>query len=422
MSIGVDIVKIERIRSLLEHPGFLERFFTAREREYLKERNNSPTRVAGMFAAKEAISKVLGTGIGRLALSDMEILHNDAGEPTVSFSESARKLLESRGLVGIELSISHENEYATAVAVGGASRRRLPAGLRINPDLALSLVRRDRDGYKTQYGKVAVIGGSVGMAGSVCMAAQAALRTGAGMVYAVVPKSIADIVQIKLTEVIVRPIEDEGRGHFLAKNVQDVIKAVADCDAVAVGPGIGRTPGGPLFLREIVENTKCPLVLDADALYALAQDRDILKSCPGRAVITPHAMEMSRLTGYTTREIARDRARIASEFADKNHIMVVLKGAATVICDGPLYFLNNTGNPGMATAGSGDVLTGMMAALLGYGYRQLLAVRLAVYIHGLAGDLAKLEIGEDGMIATDLIKRIPRVLKILQELKEDESN
>lgn len=419
MRVGIDVVKIERIKHLQRHKNFFEKVFTSKERAYIEQNGAKAVTVAGLFAAKEAVAKALGRGLGPVSFQEIEIVHDPSGKPGVQVTGAGAALLQEKEFSELQISISHESEYAVAIALAlgkiASSRR---AAVSIQPELAFSLLHRDRQGYKTQYGSIGLIGGSTGMAGSICMSAQAAMRTGAGMSYAIVPASLAAIAQCKLTETIVRPIADDGRGCFTMRTVSDVLRAAESCNALAIGPGLGRDSDTPVWLRAVLENTNVPIVLDADALYAVAQDRSLLKLCRGRCAITPHEAEMSRLTGASLLQIRARRAQIATEFAAEYGILVVLKGADTVISDGAVYYLNNTGNPGMATAGSGDVLTGMMAALFGYGYPLRLAVRLACYLHGAAGDLAREEKGEDGMIATDIIAQIPYALKMMKEIAE----
>lgn len=416
--IGVDIVKVSRIEEMLEHPNFLPKVFTEKERKYIEKKRTNAETIAGLYAAKEAISKVFGTGIGSFSFQDVDIRHDSKGQPYAIFTENGEAMLEERKLSDIELSISHEKEFATAVAVG--IEKSMPSlhwgALKVYPELTQSLLTRDRKGYKGNYGRVAIVGGGIGMAGSVCMAAQAALRTGSGLVYAVVPKAIADIVQIKLTEVIVVPIEDDGTGRFLAKYADQVVKAIESCDAVGLGPGLARGEDSVAWMEEILLHYEGRIVIDAGALNLISEHIDLLQHVANRAILTPHEMEMHRLTGLSLEQIRADRPTTASTFASKHAVICVLKGADSVIADGALFFLNNTGNPGMATAGSGDVLTGMIASFLGNGYKTMLSARLGCYIHGTAGDLCKERFGEDGMIATDMIEAIPYAMKQLKEL------
>lgn len=426
--LGVDIVKIERVEKWKEHDGFLQRVFTPVELEYIKKKHYRSETIAGLFAAKEAISKALGTGIGKISLKEIEIFHLESGKPEVRLSGNTARIFEEIGTKSVEISITHEKEFAVAVAEVKGFETNLKE--QIDEELCNSLLKRDRTGYKTQYGKIAIVGGSRGMVGAVCMACEAALRAGAGLVYAVVPKSIESVVQIKLTEAMVIGIEDGGTGKFSEKYANEVINAVKNCDCVAIGPGLGRSENMTEWLEKVVNSIDCPLVLDADALFALSKKMSILKANgifnesvfykkeefikKSKFILTPHEMEMSRISGVEINELRKDRENSALNFAKKYDCIVVLKGSGTIVTDGNKIYINKTGNPGMATAGSGDVLTGITAALTGFGYAPLLASRLAVYIHGLSGDIARKEFGEDGLIATDIIRALPKAVKIMR--------
>ncbi len=448
--LGVDIVKIERVEKWKEHDGFLQRIFTPKELEYIKERHYRTETIAGIFASKEAVSKALGTGIGEASFKEMEIFHTESGKPVVELSGKTGEILRKLGMNHIELSIAHEKEFAVAVvdlrgvevsitheedpAVSIAEIKQIKK-LHIDKELCNSLLKRDKTGYKTQYGKVAIVGGSRGMAGAVCMACEAALRAGAGLVYAVVPKSIESVVQIKLTEAMVIGIEDDGTGKFSEKYVNEVIDAVKNCDCVAVGPGLGRTEEMTKWLEKVVSSIDCHVVLDADALFALSKKTSILKVDEfssesfsneidkfikkPKFILTPHEMEMSRISGIEINELRKNRENSALNFAKEYDCIVVLKGSGTIVTDGNKTYINRTGNPGMATAGSGDVLTGITAALVGFGYAPLLASKLAVYIHGLSGDIGKEEVGEDSLIATDIIKNLYRAFKFIKLNSEE---
>lgn len=419
MAIGVDIVNVERISKMKHKDRFIHHVFTPNEEAYIQKRKNKDQTIAGLFAAKEAISKVFGTGIGNLSFQDIEISHTANGAPFCRLNDKIKEMMKRRAFTSLDISITHEKELAVAMAMGVEGERVRMNDYHLDKELVFSLLKRDKKGYKYNYGKIAIVGGSAGMAGSVCLAAQAALRTGSGMVYVLVPRSIAEVVQLKLTEAIVVGIEDEGKGYFLSTYAKETVDALQGFDCIAIGPGLGRSSGIPVWLRHVLENVDAPLVLDADGLYAVAQDRALLKECAISSVVTPHEQEMSRLTGYTLQEIRENRANVALEFAKKHQVHVVLKGAETVITNGDVYYLNNTGNPGMATPGSGDVLTGVIASLLGYGYAKFTAIRLGTYIHGLAGDYARDDKGEDGLIASDIIYNLPYVLKDLKEIADE---
>lgn len=271
---------------------------------------------------------------------------------------------------------------------------------------------RPADSNKGDYGRVLIVSGSVGMTGAGCLSAEAALRTGAGLVYLAVPAAIASIYDAVLTESITLPLEDKGRG-YLDKGCLDAIqKHLERCHVAAVGPGLSAGGDIPVIVGEIIKRSPVPLVLDADALNAIAADVRVLgkKSCD--IVVTPHPGEMARLMGISIDDVQNNRVRAAREFAAQWKVIAVLKGARTVIAlpDGTVY-LNTTGNPGMATAGTGDVLTGMIAGLAGQGVPLAEAAVASVYLHGCAGDEAAAEKGMYGMIAGDLVRRLPYTMK-----------
>lgn len=405
MEVGVDICEIARIKKIENKPAFLRKILTEEEKEAWGDRLGRPESLAGIYAAKEAVMKVLGKGWGPVGFHDIEIFRRAEGGPEVSLSLTAQGILEAMGLGEVRLSISHDGGLAVASAVAGPGQ----PPLRFSEELNHSLLGRDRSGYKSQYGKLAILGGSAGMAGSVCMAAQAALRSGTGLVYVLVPETISQIVQVKLTEAIVIPLSDGGRGRLTPAAVQEILDRSEEWDCLAMGPGMGRARESMAAFQTLLPLLDLPLVLDADGLFALAEAPEILKEAKREVVITPHEMEMARLLGRKVGEIREERLEAAKEFSNTYGAVTVLKGPDTVITDGKVHYINSTGNPGMATAGSGDVLTGMLGGLIAHGYRPMLASRLAAYLHGLAGDLAAYDLSQEGMTAGDIISAIPRV-------------
>jgi NAD(P)H-hydrate epimerase len=262
--------------------------------------------------------------------------------------------------------------------------------------------RRKNDANKGDFGKVLVIAGSSGMMGAAVLAAKAALRTGSGTVTLCVPDTLKnDINSISLEATVIGFSElNENFKRF---------------DVIAVGPGLGKGPKISKMIKDIItsKSSDAPLVLDADGLNAIT-DKRILKGSKKEIVITPHPGEFSRLTGMGVQEIQRDRNGTAGRFASKNKLTVLLKGANTVIAgkDGKIL-INPTGNPGMATGGSGDVLTGIIASLIGQGIPPFDAAAAGAYIHGMAGNLAVSIKGEHGMIASDIIDSIPYTMNML---------
>ena len=256
-------------------------------------------------------------------------------------------------------------------------------------------IKRKSNSHKGDYGKVLVIAGSPGMLGAGVLATRAALRAGSGLVYWAVPKELKDAANIATPEVIVLDY--------------DQINGL-EPDVVAIGPGVGRSKIIHKLLHSLVIKNMA-LVIDADAINVLSQDIYTLQKSRCPIILTPHPGEMSRLTGISVARIQSNREQIASEYAVKWNAIIVLKGEKTVVAapNGKKY-INSTGNPGMATAGMGDALTGIIASFIGQKIPIFEAVCKAVYIHGLAGDFALKEFGECGMIASDLIDKIPKAI------------
>ncbi len=271
---------------------------------------------------------------------------------------------------------------------------------------------RDRDSHKGDFGHLMVIAGSLGKAGAAVMAAKGALRTGAGLVTVATPNSVVPIVQQALFEAMCIPAAESIDGTLGVGAETELLRAGAKMTACAIGPGLSTHPETVTAVRNLVPRLPVPLVIDADGLNALAGSLDILKKAAGPVIMTPHPGEMARLLGIPASQVQQDRIGAASGFARRYNVTLVLKGAGTVVASprGPV-FINSSGNPGMATGGTGDVLTGMIGSLLAQGYPAEQAACLGVYLHGVAGDLAAEEKGEQGMIAGDLIERIPDAIK-----------
>jgi ADP-dependent NAD(P)H-hydrate dehydratase / NAD(P)H-hydrate epimerase len=277
----------------------------------------------------------------------------------------------------------------------------------ITKDALRSLIPpRAPDSHKGDFGRVLLIAGSLGKTGAAALAAAGALRSGAGLVTVACPRSCLPIIAAYGREFMTEPLDETPSGtvHFAAAEAVLALQA----DVIALGPGLGRGEGVSTFVRELVEKSEVPLVLDADALNALADEPSVLQGREGRdLIITPHPGEMARLMGCTTEDVQADRLGVAREFASRHGVYVVLKGYRTLIATpaGPV-FVNPTGSPGMATGGTGDVLTGMVAAWLGQLLDAEAACRLAVYLHGAAGELADADAGEASMVAGDLADHI----------------
>ena len=273
-------------------------------------------------------------------------------------------------------------------------------------DVLAFLPDRPADAHKGDFGKVLLLCGSLGYTGAAALSAMGALRTGSGLVFLGVPESIYAIEAVKLTEAIVFPLPDED-GKFSKDAVYQVQKYLKDMDAALIGPGLGQSEGTFAMVRYILENFNGPVVLDADGINVICQHMDILRGRTSPTILTPHAGEFARLLGKTI----ENRKQDAMDFAKTYGVNLLLKGHNTVITDGHKCYINPTGNPGMAVGGSGDVLAGMITALLGLGIAPLEAAAAGAWIHGAAGDICSAEIGQYGMLPSDMLNVLPRLLK-----------
>jgi len=271
---------------------------------------------------------------------------------------------------------------------------------------------RHSESNKGDYGRVFLISGSTGMTGSGCLAAEAALRTGAGLVYLGVPSALAPVYGAAIREPVIIPLEDGGTGYLSKTSIPGLLQNLKGKDVIAVGPGLSMREGIAEVVAEIIKSSEVPLVLDADALNAISKDTSILRHLRTGAVITPHPGEMARLVGTSVSDIQSNRIGWAKEFSGRWNVITVLKGAKTVVAkpDGTVY-INPTGNSGMATGGSGDVLTGVIAGLAAQGAKPEDAAVAGVYLHGLAGDMAAKKKGEYGLVAGDIVDELPGVIR-----------
>lgn len=271
---------------------------------------------------------------------------------------------------------------------------------------------RSKNSSKGDFGRVLLVTGSSGMTGAGCLAAVSAFRTGAGLVYIASPASISFIYACNVMEAINIQLEDERKGILSKRCISVLDFSMRGKSVIAVGPGLTTILGVKNVVKHILKKSNVPLVIDADALNIISKRVSLLAEIRAGAVITPHPGEMSRLTGKSIEYIMANRIETAREFAVKWRVTVVLKGADTVTAlpNGDTY-INSTGNPGMATAGAGDVLTGVIASLIGQGIPMEKAAVTGVYLHGLAGDIASAEFGEYGMIASDIAAKLPAAIK-----------
>jgi hydroxyethylthiazole kinase-like uncharacterized protein yjeF len=408
MTLGIDVVPVARIIAAIERHGdrFLNRVYTPAELKYAR---GNPEKLAGRWAAKEAVLKALG-GRGRFPrMSAVEVLPGRRGAPEVRLTREPTP--------DIAVSITHDSGLAMAVAsvvepdIARRKRPRLPDELR--------LPERPEDAHKGTFGQVVVVAGSLGYTGAAYLAATAAARVGAGYVRLLAAESIYPILAIKCTEVVVTQVPEVAQGVLGHAVLEPLLRYCWAGDASIIGPGLGRDYSTRRMVGDLVSQLRSPAVVDADALNALAEQRKLLGRLRPPLVLTPHPAEMARLTGLTVEAIQADREAVAARFASEWHQVVVLKGAKTVIADpGGKVVVNPHSNPALATAGTGDVLAGIIGGLLAQGQPPFVAAVTGVFLHGAAGDEASSRMGDAGVLASDLLPLIPQVIRGLKPFVE----
>ena len=402
--VGIDTVGVDRIALAVKRsgPAFLKKTFTDAEIAYC---GGSAERIAGRWAAKEAVIKCFdGTGIC-FPRRRIEVLPNSAGAPRVN-------LLGDAGGCSIELSISHHSGMAIAAAILEFSD---PELLLTAPPEAIDLPDRPADGNKGTFGTSVILAGSLGFTGAAFLSATAAARTGSGLTRLLVAESIYPILAAKCVEVMATPVPEIDRGAVGQSAHDIVLRHFEGAAAGLIGPGLGRDRSTWRLVTDLAVQLSCPLVIDADALNALADNQRLLARLPARRVLTPHPGEMGRLMGRPVAEIQADRVGVARRAAGDWKAVVVLKGAHTVVAapDGEVS-VDAHQVPALASGGTGDVLAGMITALLAQGLEPFTAAVSAVYIHAEAGLRISRRIGDAGLLASDLLEEIPVVIKLLR--------
>jgi hydroxyethylthiazole kinase-like uncharacterized protein yjeF len=321
-------------------------------------------------------------------------------------------------------------------SVGGPRRGRVCAPSDMQSDLSdlrtpvhelPPFPRRARDAHKRSVGTVLVVAGSRGMTGAAYLAGKGALRTGAGLVRIACPESANRVLEVKTVCVMTRPLPETGAGTLAQGALEPLLKLALEYDALAIGPGLGAEPETHELVRELVARVaesdvlaQRGVVLDADALNAFAEHRGALRALAGRCVLTPHWGEFRRLSGCTREALAEDREGVLRGFVEETGVTTLLKGPRTLILspgegDGPLRrHVNESGNPGMATGGTGDVLTGVIGALLAAGLGPHDAARLGAHLHGRAGDFAARRVGWAPMSAADVLEGLVEVIRAIE--------
>ena len=383
---------------------FLARAFTPAELAYCQGR---PERLAGRWTAKEAVIKCFDRTPICFPRSRIEVLPSDTGAPEV------RLLGEDAKGAEVQVSITHQGGIAVAGAwleMPDANESPLPA-----PE-AVRLPKRPADGHKGTFGTVVAVAGSRGFTGAAYLTATAAARSGAGLVRLLVAEGIYLILAVKCTEVMATPVAEDEPGAIGSMALNAVLEHLGAASAGVIGPGLGREPATWRLVQETVTRATCPLVLDADALNALAEARHLLPVLGERRVLTPHPGEMARLTGRLTSEVQADRRQVAGLAAREWGAVVVLKGARTVVAapDGRVSEDPHQ-VPALASGGTGDVLAGLIAGLMAQGSDAYTAAVTGVYVHAEAGRRLQARQGSAGLLASELLPAIPIVMKAIRE-------
>ena len=390
--IGIDLVNIEKFSKKTN----ILNTFTENEISHAESKVNTNESLAGIYAAKEAIIKACGLNLYYILRKKIEIIY-EKSKP-VAYINGQKSFAD--------ISISHDGSYAI-----GVCSTNIHNIYSIDQDVKNVLTNRKSDSHKGTYGRIGFLGGSPGMAGSIYMASLASLRSGAGLTYIIAPKSIADILAIKSNEQIIKQISC----HSFCRDENtknQILSSSENLDVLAIGPGMGQGKDLHILIDEIIKNTKMKLVIDADGINAISKDLNILNANK-EIILTPHLGEFARLSKLSVEEIKKDKVSLAKNFAKTYNLVLVLKSNETIITDGDKLYINKIGNPGMATAGSGDVLTGIISTLL-HRLDAYDAAVLGVYIHSLAGDLAASDFGEESIIASDIINYLPDAFKLLR--------
>lgn len=279
--------------------------------------------------------------------------------------------------------------------------------------LPTQLLHRKAKSHKGDYGHILILAGSGRFSGAALLCAEAALRAGAGLVTLGIPKSINPaMIKNKPKEVMTLPLPETREGTLALAALTKITSFLKNTDVLIIGPGLGKNKSTYALIRKIIARTHISTVIDADALNALNDYLQILKLHKGEIILTPHQMEMSRLFSVSLDFLKKSRKLVAKKYAKYYNSTIILKGHNSVVTDGIKHlYINKTGNPGMATAGSGDVLSGIVGAFLSQGLNGFKAAKYATYIHGLAGDIAAKDKTQMGLIASDIIQRIPDAIK-----------
>lgn len=393
-----------------------------------------------LLAADVIVDGLLGTGIQgapRSPYDDFIQWINNYNAPTVSVDIPSGVDANSGQIPGVAISaeatvtmgyvktglqFSPGREYSGEVEVAeigipgrAISQVNNPYAIPTPDDIHYRFPQRKADVYKHRVGKVLTLCGAPGFTGAATLVSQAASNTGAGLVIAGIPESLNSILETKLTEVISLPLEESEEQTFSTRSIEALQSHFEWSDVLAIGPGMTRADPVQDFIGQVLSDYSKVAVVDADAATHFSEENlKHLVECPAQIILTPHWGEFQRISGYSMADLTSNRLEIASTFAQEHDITLVLKGAPTVVAGaGGEVFINPTGNAGMATGGSGDVLTGIIAGLVAQHLTAIDAAVVACYLHGLAGDLAKEELTEMGLTATSLLDYLPDAMEFI---------
>jgi hydroxyethylthiazole kinase-like uncharacterized protein yjeF len=406
MVVGVDVTVVDRIASLLErNPRFAQRIYTAGEQRISA---GKPERWASRWAAKEAVRKLCSSsGEAMPAYRDIEVVRRRGGPPRVHIRGEETP---------IALSLTHDGGLAIAVAIsrGAGHRRPVP----VVPD-DLVLADRPEDGHKGTFGRVVVVAGSKGLTGAPRLAALGAARGGAGLVEVCIPEAIHQIVAVGCLEVMPTPLADAGTGTLHPNAVPALRQRLRGADALVIGPGLGRSRDTTSALLDLLVGLPCSAVVDADALNIVAESGFDWKRTGQTNVVTPHPAEMGRLAALSTEAVQADRIGTAERYAQEHGVVVVLKGAQTVVAaPGHVTHVDHHHVVALATGGTGDVLAGVIGSMLAQGLGPRDAAVAGVTIHAQAGLMVQARRGRAGALASDVIDALPAAQELLRQALE----
>ncbi len=408
MVVGVDVTVVDRIAAALRrHPRFAQKIYTEGEQRYSASKAE---RWASRWAAKEAVRKLCSSsGEAMPAYRDIEVVRARGGPPRVHIRGEE---------TAIALSLTHDGGLAIAVAVSRGSRRRAlpeaPPGLR--------LADRPDGGHKGTFGRVLVVAGSSGFTGAPRLAALGAARGGAGLVELCVPAAIHPIVAAGCLEIMPTPLPDAGTGALHPDGLALARERAAAADALVIGPGLGRSSDTTAALLELLQGLRVPAVVDADALNIAAASGFDWHACSSPVVLTPHPAEMARLAGVDTAAVQADRVGTAERFSQRYGVVVVLKGAETVVAaTGMSTHIDRHRVVALATGGTGDVLAGLIGSMLAQGLAPGDAAVAGVTIHAQAGLMVQARRGRAGGLASDVVEALPAAQELLRQALEASS-